>query len=859
LLIALMPGFARRPLAVFVCCMFAGVQVSHAVVDPARPALPQAEPAVAGDGGRTAALLELAANDPPLRLRGERKFNVLGRKKTPLVPDVGLQNPVELKKDDSYPMFVVADSIEGRTDEVTVAEGDVELRKAGSLVLADKMTYWPLEDEVEAKGNARLLQEGAEIDTPYLRIKLTEQLGYAEQTDYHIVRDVESKFYRKQQTVVTVASSNAASTGAPMMLNVPNIYGLPTSSPPRRPSEATGHAERTDFEGENQFRLTAATYSTCKPGRTDWYLQGSEIHLDYDRDVGDAKHASVWFKDVPIFYSPVASFALNHQRRSGLLAPYYSMSTNNGFDFTLPYYWSIAPDYDATFYPRYMAKRGFQLGVEARYLEHNFFGLTRAEYLPHDEIENRQRYAYQIQHQHNLGRGFSATVNWQGVSDAHYWEDMSSRLLQTSQVQLPQQVVLGYSPFSWLQTSTQVLRYQTLQPDPANPVARPYFLEPQISIVGYKPNIFKTDLSFIGQYSRFTNPDKVEGDRFVLYPQVSLPIVHPAFQITPKLGVHMTQYALSSVDKFASSNMTAAPQDSISRTLPIFSIDSNLVFERDSRWLDVDYIQTLEPRLYYVNIPYKDQSKIPIFDTALSDFNFAQIFAENRYSGFDRINDANQLTAAVTTRFLDANTGVERFKAMLGQRYYFKPQRVMIPGETARQDDFSNVVAAATGLILPKTYADVALEYNYRDSVFERFSAGARYQPDFGKVLSASYRYTRDALTGLPTVDQVDIAGQWPIANGWFAVGRYNWSLKDSQLLEAIGGLEYNAGCWAVRGVVQRLEAVSGTPNTTVFLQLELNDFVSIGSNPLGLLRRTIPGYGKINELPNSGSLFNSP
>lgn len=825
-------------------------------MDAARLQLPRA-----GQGENTlneapTTFVELAADDKPVRLRVERKFNTLGKKRTPLVQGVGVEHPVDLKKDDSYPMFVVADNIEGRANEVTEAEGNVELRKAGSLVFADKMTYWPLDDEVEATGNVRLLQDGAEVKTPHLRMKLSEQIGFAEQSDYRIVKEVQSKFYRQHQTVVTVASSNAVSTGAPMMLNVPNSYGLPTTAPLRRPSEGRGYAERTDFEGENQFRMTGATYSTCKPGQNDWYLQASEMHFDYDREVADASHASVWFKDVPIFYSPVASFSLNHQRHSGFLTPFYSLSTKNGFDLTLPYYWNIAPNYDATFYPRYMAKRGFQLGVEAQYLDYNYRGMVRAEYLPNDAIENRQRNAYRIIHQQNFGQGFSGALNWNGVSDDRYWEDMSSRLLQTSQTQLPKQVMLGYSPFPWLQTTAQLLRYQTLQPDPANPIARPYFLEPQINIVGYKPNVLKTDISLLGQYSRFVNPDKVEGDRFVLYPQISLPIVHPAFQITPKFGAHLTQYSLSNVDKFANSNMTAAPLDTISRTLPTFSLDSTMVFERESRWLDTNYIQTLEPRLYYVNIPYKDQSKIPVFDSGLSDFNFAQMFAENRYSGFDRINDANQLTAAVSTRFLNANTGVERFKAMLGQRYYFKPQRVTIPGETARNANFSNLVAAVNGLILPKTYADAAWEYNYRDGASERFSAGVRFQPELGKVLSASYRYTRDPLTSRGIVDQIDIAGQWPISANWNIVGRYNYSLRDSQLLEAIGGVEYNAGCWAARVVAQRLEAVSGTPNTTVFFQLELTDFASIGSNPLGMLRRTIPGYGKTNELPNSGSLL---
>jgi LPS-assembly protein len=839
-----MPGFSRRPLAVFVCCLFFGAQISHAADDVLRL---QLSAGVAEVRAVAAPMLLVATADAPLRLRPERRFNVLGKKRqepTPIV--VGIELPAALKKDDSYPLFVTAEKIEGHTDDITVAEGKVELRKTGSLIFADRLTYRMLDDEVEAFGSVRILQDGAEIDTPHLRIKLDEQIGSAEQVKYRILKETPSRFYSPTQTVVTVASSNATTSGAPMMLNVANSYGLPTQSPPQRPTEANGRAERVDFEGENQYTFFSNSFSTCKPGQEDWYMQTSETHLDYDRNEGTASHASLWFGGVPLLYSPVASFSLNGQRRSGLLHPHFSTSTRSGLDVTLPYYWNIAPNYDLTLFPRYMSKRGFQLGAEARYIEHNFQGMTRVEYLPDDEATNRQRYGYRIEHQHNLGRGVSAAINWNGVSDDFYWQDMSSRLLQTSLTQLPKQVSLNYAPSPWLQSSMQVLRYQTLQLDPAVPVTRPYFLEPQINVMGYRPNVLHTDLSMIGQYSRFTNVDttKVQGDRVVFYPQVSLPYVHPAFQITPKVGLHMSHYGLS--------NQNVGQESSINRLLPTFTIDSTVIFEREGDWFGKGYIQTLEPRLYYVNIPYSDQSQIPLFDTALSDFNFAQIFSENRYSGYDRINDANQLTAAVTTRLLDGDTGVERFKAMLGQRHYFKPQRVVVGGEAARTADFSNLVAAVNGLVAPKTYTDVAWEYNYRDNVSERFSAGVRFQPDLGKVLSASYRYTRNPLTNTSTVDQIDIAGQWPLASKWYAVGRYNYSLRDKKTLESIAGVEYNAGCWAVRVVGQRLAAITGAPNDTLFFQLELNDFGSIGTNPISLLRRSIPGYGKINELPDS-------
>lgn len=844
-----MTGFARRPLAVFVCCMFAAVPALHAAPEAdvlllAAASLRQKPEAVPATGGET-------ADDAwPLRLRNERRFNVMGGKRAPLAPGVGVPYPPQLAKDDVYPLFIIADRLEGRTEVVAEATGEVELRRAGSLIYGDKMVYWPLDDEVEATGSVRMLQEGQEVNTPHLRMQLSEQVGFAEQADFFIVRQVASKFYRPPLVVATASNSNAVTSGAPMMLNVPHSYGLPTVAPERRPSIASGTAARVEFEGENQTRLLDTTYSTCKPGATDWYMRASEVHLDYDRDVGDAKNAVFWFKDVPIFYTPAATFSLNHERKSGVLHPFFATSTRDGLDLTIPYYWNIAPNYDATFYPRYMSKRGFQLGAEAQYLDFNYRGTARVEYMPYDQMAERERYAYLFQHQQNLGRGFSATVNYNRVSDDFYWQDLSSRLLQTTQVQLPQQFVLGYTPAPWLQTNLQVQRFQTLQTDPSNPVAIPYFLEPQLNLIGFKPDLFGTDFTLLGQFSKFSSTTQVQGNRLVVYPQLSLPVVHPAFNFIPKIGVHATQYALTD-------QPTASDPTSISRVMPTFTLDSNLIFERDTNLLGNAFIQTLEPRLYYVNIPYRDQSNIPVFDTYQSDFNFAQIFAENRYSGFDRINDANQLTAALTTRLLDSGTGVEKLRAMIGQRYYLSESKVTLPGQSPQPQGYSNLISAFSGLVLPKTYADVAWEYNYRDSVNERFSMGMRYQPELGKVISAGYRYNRDSVTNLPSVDQIDIAGQWPLSANLYAVGRYNYSfLGSNQLLEGIAGFEYNAGCWALRAVVQRLEAIAGSPNTSLFLQLELTDFGSVGSNPISLLRRSIPGYGKTNELTTSSSLL---
>jgi LPS-assembly protein len=343
----------------------------------------------------------------------------------------------------------------------------------------------------------------------------------------------------------------------------------------------------------------------------------------------------------------------------------------------------------------------------------------------------------------------------------------------------------------------------------------------------------------------------VEGRRTVLYPQVALPYVTPGWYATPKLGVHATQYSLN-----RRAPGSVGP-DSINRTLPVFSLDSGMTFERSSNWFARDYTQTLEPRLFYVNVPYRDQRKIPVFDSGLADFNFAQIFSENQFSGQDRFNNANQLTAALTSRLIDPISGNEIMRAMFGQRFYFSQQKVTLSGLPVNSDvkwNKSDLLGAFSGQILPNVYADTALRYNAGDRLVEQYTLGGRYLPEPGKVLNASYRYLRDK-PGQVGLDQIDVSGQWPVFGGWHAVGRYNYSIKEKQPIETIAGLEYNGGCWVVRVVGQRLATSEAKASTALFVQLELNDFSRIGSNPLELLRRNVQGYGMVNQ-PTADPVF---
>jgi LPS-assembly protein len=292
-------------------------------------------------------------------------------------------------------------------------------------------------------------------------------------------------------------------------------------------------------------------------------------------------------------------------------------------------------------------------------------------------------------------------------------------------------------------------------------------------------------------------------------------------------------------------NNTAGTPD-VTRSVPIFSTDSGMVFERDDSFMGNDYLQTLEPRLYYVYIPYRNQDSLPVFDTAQAPFNFGQIFTENRFFGSDRIGDANMLTTALTSRLIDNEGGTERLRVMLGERFSFKAPQVNLvtPSNNTNRSD---ILMSLGGRLTKAWSLDSLYQYNPNQSHTESYNVMARYRPEPGKLLNLNYRFDR---TQTPLLRQTDISTQWPIYGRWQAVGRLNYSLPDKRIVEALSGLEYNQSCWAVRLVAQSFTTATRQKSTQMFLQLELNDLVPIGSDPLSALRTSIFGYTKMNSLP---------
>jgi LPS-assembly protein len=711
-----------------------------------------------------------------------------------LTPQLIENRPVDRS---TAPTFVRGERVSGRPDLDVTVEGDAQLRKAGTSLTADRIDYNQVEDELEANGNVRYFSQGDLVTGPRLRLRVEAQQGYFLQPEY--------------------------------------LFGR---------NEGRGRSDRLDFLGEGKALLTNSTYTTCPTTSDDWYLKADTITLDYGKEQGTGRNGVVYFKGVPILASPWLQFPLGEARQSGFLPPTFGITSTGGPEFLLPYYVNIAPNRDATLYPKAIARRGLQLGAEYRYLEPSYNGEARVEFLPDDRVADRDRWAVHTQQTGRLPLNLSYDWNIRRVSDKDYLTDFSRSISGVADTNLPATAGLGWGYGIW-NVGLRATSYQVL-----TTAAPPYQLLPQLTVTGQKLDWNGFDVTLQAETTRFRHESFVNGTRGWAYPSIAYPIVAPGYFLTPKIGVHATQYELDQ-------NSAGLPTRA-TRTVPIASVDSGLIFERDVTVFNRNLTQTLEPRLYYLRVPYRDQSKLPLFDTSVADFNFAQIFSENLFSGWDRIADANQLTLALTTRFLDPETGAQRVRATIGQRQYFNEQRVTLsPSDAARKTNRSDILASLGTELSEgdkRLISEVSLQYNPDLERVMRSVVGMRYSPGPKKTVSAGYRLIRQTpqQEGL---EQLEFAAQWPLARRWYGVGRIAYSLRDSRPVETLLGVEYQADCWVMRVVGQRFAAQNLVATTvpqqrstsSIFVQLELNGFARLGSNPMEVLRRSVPGYQVIN------------
>ena len=707
---------------------------------------------------------------------------------------------------------VTARETSGVDNEFFEATGSVDLQSPSRQVLADWMRYEFSIDTIKARGNVVIRSWQDLVEGPELVYK----------------RDTETGFMKSPTFVL-------------------GLY------------KGRGKAEELQFSGPEKYRVLRGSYSTCVGESPAWRIEMGQLDIDESTSTGTARDAKIYLGSIPVAWLPQFSFPLNSERKSGFLTPTYGTSGNRGLDIQLPYYFNLAPNYDATLTPRLMTKRGVLFNGQVRYLFDTPFGVAAGvwdgEILPKDRLSDSTRDATNIRHTQIFTPNLTLVLNYNHVSDARYFVDLSDFVSITSITTLPRDATLTYRKFDWV-FSAKTQRFQTLQ-DPAALVLPPYNRLPQLSAESpiYRPLADqRLELKLTSGATRFeyTNASLPSGYRVYSYGTAAYRFEQPGYFVTPQVGLHATRYDLiGSFDDYRNST----------RILPIASIDSGLRFERKSSIFGTSFTQTLEPRAMFVYIPYRDQQETPVFDTALADFNYLQLFNQNRYVGQDRIGDTQQLSVGVTSRLLDPESQKERLRFAFGGRIYFNNQRVTLPGEAERDRNSSDLLFSAQGRVTDALYVEANTQYNANIGQTARYALGLRYSPERSRTISVNYRAIRELATqsGNVRVKQIDVAGQWPIYGGIYAVGRVNYSIADRRLTEGVVGIEYDGCCYVIRAVAQRLATSTTTATNTFFLQLELNGLSRVGSNPLDVLKRNIPGYSLLYDNPTRRRTDDAP
>ena len=576
---------------------------------------------------------------------------------------------------------------------------------------------------------------------------------------------------------------------------------------------ANGTAQSVHLLGPYQLELNEATYTSCDPLDPDWQLSANKIHLDRESQQGTAKHMVFRFQNVPFLYFPYVRFPISEERLSGLLYPTIGNSDKLGAQFQLPYYWNIAPNYDATITPWYMEKRGTMLKTEFRYLHSINQGELLIDYLNKDnEYLDEERNAFHWKHNGNPFKGWSTRVDYSQVSDTDYLLDFGNSLDATSTTHLTQQGKLMYNSANW-QFTANAQGYQTLSG------SNPYERLPQLLFNSHLPELDnRLHYGLDGEWVLFFQDDDiVQGQRLDIFPSISLPLRNSAGFVTPKLAYRYTQYDLSDI--------TPGSDASPSRSLPTASLDSGLFFERDTRIGGTALQQTLEPRLYYVYTPYREQDELPVFDTQQSRFNINEPIKADFFDGADRVEDANRLTAMLSTRYIQQQTGAELLMAGIGQVYYFDDRLVTLPGGSPRTQSRSNIIAILTSRPSNRWLFHYDTEWNTETEKFDRHTADLHFSYTARQTIKLAYRYERDVL------ETAEAGFDWQFTPRWRFHGREIYDVLNERNQEAELGLRYDSCCWAVAFAAKERFITDLEPlDRSFYIELELKGLSSLST-----------------------------
>ncbi len=689
--------------------------------------------------------------------------------------------PQTTEQRDLAPVLLSAEQVEGVDQNHYILRGDAIAERADQQLRADMLSYRVDVETLRAEGSVRYQDQQMALQASQAEARLG-----ADETDLE-----QARFQLREGT----ANGEALSV--------------------RR------HAQQTD--------MTGVIFSSCDPADRSWAIEASKLTLDHEEGIGTARDFKLRLGQVPVFYLPYAQFPIDERRKSGFLAPAIGYNNVEGLDLSLPYYFNLAPNYDATLTPRLVTQRGLLLGGEGRYLDWRQHGEYYAAVLPSDRIEDRDRWRYRFRHFLSLGPTWSFHADAQRVSDDRYFEDFGDSLANSAQSVLGSQMALSGRGLDW-QAGVLLEDFQLIDPSQPDQID-PYRRLPRIYYDGRFRHPAGWRYGVAADLSYFDRAEGVTGSRLDLWPYLGWRGERPWGFVEPRLAYRYTHYDLDS------------GRGDPSRALPVASLDAGLIFERPLNWGDRPMRQTLEPRAFYLYVPERDQSELPIFDSARLDFSYAQLFRYNRFTGADRMSDANQLTLGVTSRFIDDNTGAERASVSIGQVRYFDPPEVELP-------DIQPVNRSGSVLVSEISYSPtdrwrLSLAQQW-DPEFEKTrlnSLRATYQFGAGGIASARYLYRSGEI------EQLDIGGVIPLNERWKLIGRFNYSLRDNRSFETLAGFEYRDCCYAVRLISRRyLRSAGFDRQSGIYLELELTGLGRLGRKTGDLLERAILGYREPND-----------
>ncbi|MGL5741325.1 MAG: LPS-assembly protein LptD [Legionella sp.] len=652
---------------------------------------------------------------------------------------------------------------------------------------------------------------------------------------------------------------------------------------------AWGRASLMQRFANSDYLLRRATYTTCAPQDKAWDIEAKSIAIDNTKKVGVARDVTLRVREWPVLYLPYLSFPTTKERKSGFLMPLAGYSNVGGFDFGVPYYWNIAPNYDLTLTPHVYTERNVMMSGEFRYLTPRSVGVLTGSFLPNDAAYSNflnsraeefpgfkntstNRWFYGVLNTTQINPNLRLNINVQQVSDDYYFQDFSTNLALITQRQLLRQADLTYATEHWT-FKGMVQSFQTLHPINETPIADQYERLPQLSAHGYYYDLpAHANINVLGQYDQFFWPTSIwqgrpiempQGPRFHLNPVLSLPQRNSWGYITPSVEFVENYYAVQ--------NNWQDTHTEYNRFIPRYNAQGGLFFDRNFNWMGNAYSQTLEPSLFYLYVPYLGQDQLPIYDTANMIFNFDQLFRTNRFSGFDRIGDANQLSYAVTTRWLSEATGTELASFSIGQIKYFSNRKVQlcrspsgfcVPnsyeiGQLSPFADTSPIASRATVRLNQSWRLMGDYVWDPGTSSTNNGNLNVNYQPKPNTIINLGYSYlingdvtrVRNNAVVDNAVHQALASFSWPLNDRWSTIGAYSHNISKDYSMMYLLGMQYDSCCWAVRILGGRtfksLDAgYSPQYNNNVYLQILLKGLGSAAnSDPSGLLSTYIPGY----------------